>query len=766
MKAASANKAIDSRTSSNKRRTSSSSSLWLIILLAAVAAILCYRAVETRLHRELRIAVLKRLQETIPGARITLRRVSIENTSQIVISGLKIGVLDKGRVRNVLTADRVEVGGDLDVAHCIQEKVLIRQIDVHRPEINLWKLSSGQWSWSVLNCVSKPNQPTPKVVVHQGDLKIHRGMPDEGVFVQFHTINGMVEESRSIRAAHKQPLEGLLTARCGYCEALQLSGFVDRDQGQVVLGGEVKDLNLSTDLAEKLPPEATALLTQLSGLTCKATATFRVQRNDHTAQWTFGLEGKLSKGRLKDSRLPYPLDDLSGSFFCDNHSLKLREVMARSGQTACLLDADFHGFRPQSPVTIRAAATNLQLDSRLYNALPAKWQSYWDRVKPEGNVNAKLTLRSKEGKWTSEIDVVCRDVQLECWLFPYPLTNVRGNVSILPDRLQGYNLAGKAGGQPMIGKFDFRRVEDEWFGDLSIAGGGPVTIDDKVLSALTMRGQPTSNVEKFVRSLDPSGTFQIDKAVFTKQESEPRYWHKELVISVNDCSMLYQGFQYPLHSIRGRIEAKDDRWNLIGFEGWNGTGFIQCNGNWEDRRAEGVPFELSFTAHSLPLQEELRSALPPDARQLWDQLEPSGSIDRANVTLQRRAGTGSPDLAVTLHEDIYTGATTGQSLRLHPKSFPYLLSDVACDLTYRPGLLDITQASANNSSVRRGDSRAVRKECGGQLGWHRALAAAVARDGGYALAARSAGRDQRGPGQTGCARSHTYPGFDTIRVAH
>ncbi len=351
------------------------------------------------------------------------------------------------------------------------------------------------------------------------------------------------------------------------------------------------------------------------------------------------IEGELTKGRLNDARLPYPLDDLSGKFFCDSESLKLRDVKARSGQTACTLDADFHGLRPQSPATIRATATDLQLDSRLYTALPAKWQTQWDRIKPAGNVNATLTLTNDGNSWSSKIDMLCRDVSIECWLFPYPLTEIHGQVIIGTQGLIGRNLYGKAGGQPIAGNFNFYRVAEEWFGSLNVTGAGPITIDDKALKALTVRGQPTSHVERFVRSLDPSGTFQIDKANFKKIEGEAPYWHKELAISVDGCTMLYQGFQYPLHRISGRIEAMDDQWKLVGFEGWNGTGRIQCNGGWEDKRAEGVPFQLAFTAHGLPLQEELRSALPADARQLWDQLEPSGSIDRAEVSLVRATGT-------------------------------------------------------------------------------------------------------------------------------
>ncbi len=146
---------------------------------------------------------------------------------------------------------------------------------------------SGEWSWTVLACANKPNQPTPKVTIHQGDLKLHRGALDDATFLQFHTINGGVAESGTGEVLGKNPLESSFTAQCGYCESLKLAGFIDRRQGQIVIGGTIQDLNMSADLAAKLPTEATALLAQLSGLTCKASALFRVQRSSTNAPWTF-----------------------------------------------------------------------------------------------------------------------------------------------------------------------------------------------------------------------------------------------------------------------------------------------------------------------------------------------------------------------------------------------------------------------------------------------------------------------------------------------
>jgi hypothetical protein len=681
--------------------------LWLIILLAAIAAILSYRAFETGIDRRLRAIVTTRLGEMFPQTRVALDRVTIDGPNKIVVHGLRIVIKDGTKVRQILQIERAVLSGDLDIAHCVQETVRVHRIDIYRPQATLWQTESGAWSLQGLACKNKSGQPPPTLCIHDGQLRIYRELLATSTPIVLLDINGEVGEgefipdSEPVAGSPARLLEGKLRGRSsGTCEAVEIDGWLNPVRGQWRLEGSMRDLAFSTDLAAKLPGNLSRSLAQLAGLSCKASARFLLERSAADAEWEFRVRGKLGYGRLNDSRLPYPLENLSGDFFCDNKSLQLRDVKAESGEASFKLDADIKGFSPQAPVVLCAEATMLQLDGRVYNALPAKWRTYWDKVRPEGYVDAKVYLTSDGTSWRPSLLLACRDVQLECWLFPYQLSQVVGQVIIEPERLVGSRLLGKVGGQPISGDFNFHRIAQEWFGKLQLKVDGPVALDEKLLSALTARDQPTSNTERFVRSLEPSGTFQIKNAVFERRTNEEAYWHKNLDITVDDCSMLYQGFRYPLHRIHGRILASDDHWKLEGFEGWNDGGRIQCNGEWVDGRDSGVPFRLNFTAFSLAMEEELNRALPADARQLWEQIRPSGTLDRADVSIVRPTGTAPVDIQVDLHEDNHYTASNGQSLRLHPKSFPYWLSDVACDLTYRPGFLKINQASATNANSR------------------------------------------------------------------
>lgn len=696
-----------STTNVRARRNSGGGMLWLIIFLAATAAILSYRAFESRVDSRLRGLVYERLAALFPKTRIRIDRVTIEGPTKIVVHGLRMAVKDGAKARQVMKIDRVVLTGDLDIAHCVQETVQVHRVDLYRPQATLWQTESGSWSVEALMCKRTPGQETPELIVHEGELRIYRELRENAVPIVFLDVSGriaqgdFVPDTAVVSGLPTRLISGRLQARSsGLCEAVEIDGWLNPAIGRWQLEGTMRDLVFSTDLAAKLPVSLARSLTQVAGLSCKASARFMLGRTDSSSGWEFRVRGKLGYGRLNDARLPYPLEKLSGDFFCDNKSLQLRDIKAESGEASFSLDADINGFHPQAPVVLVAEATMLQLDGRVYKALPEKWQKYWDRIRPDGYVDGKVYLSSDGQRWRPSLLLNCRDVQLECWLFPYPLSKVKGQVIIESERLVGTNLRGEAGGQPINGGFNFHLENEEWFGKLKLKGDGPVAIDEKVLTALTPRHHATTSTERFVRDLEPSGTFQIKNAVFERRTKEADYWHKSLDIQVNDCAVLYKGFRYPLHRIRGRILATDDHWSLENFEGWNDSGRIQCNGEWIDGQVAGVPFRLNFTAHSLAMEDELQQALPADARQLWEQIRPSGSLDRADVRIVRPSGTSQVDIQVDLHEDKHSNATTGQSLRLHPASFPYWLSDVACDLTYRPGFVKINQASANNGNSR------------------------------------------------------------------
>jgi hypothetical protein len=685
-----------------------SAALWIVVLLAVLAGVLGVLAVQSRFHTELRGHVQSRLAEMFPDARVRIGSVSTKGTEGILAHDVELFVREGTKARRAVVIDVVTLGGDLDLSHWVQQTIRIRSVALHKPRFDLWRTSAGTWSLQQLRCVTRGDSPAPEVTVHHGQLRVFRSADDAFPLV-CHDVEGRLTpteqpalDGAGFPLAHShRVLAAKLTARGnGIFEALELEGRIEPDTCAWSLTGSIEQLHYTPDLIAKLPPPFQDYVSQIAGLSCKAGATLTAKSAPAGGAPYFEARGRIHQGRLQDPRLPYPLENLSGQFFCNAELLQLRDVKATSGDARFELNTDVFGLKPDAPMNVVARAEQLQLDARLYNALPRQWQQYWDQLRLSGTVDAHVRLDSNGQQWSPTVTVNCHDVGMECWLFPYPVSQVRGQIHYQDEQLSCEKIRGQASGQPVVGSFRFQKLAQQWYGKLELSVLGTLAIDEKLIHALTVRGQPKSNTEKFVRSLDPRGSFILHHAVLERRTEDSGLWHKDLNIQIVDSSLVYGQFSYPLYDIRGRIRAEDDTWRLEGFEGRNDSGRILCHGGWSSRPGSNIPFELNFLAYDLPMEEELRRALPPDARQLWEEIQPSGSLDRAEVRIARAEGQETLDIEVTLHEENNSNALTGQSLRLHPRSFPYWLSDVACDIIYRPGSLQILQASASNGNSR------------------------------------------------------------------
>ncbi len=680
--------------------------LWLVIVLAAVAAILSYRAVLGKFDRQLRIAVTDRLKEFFPDAGISVGSIAYNQKGHLVVNDLRMGILNvhTQKIRRVINCKRAELAGNLDIAHWVQQTIRIDQIDLHGVEVDVWPQSDGRWSIQELKPNSKPNTCSPTVVVHEAMMKLYRDTVSPAAAIVLHDIQGRVDPIGSAHADKCSPTAlsvEFAASSSGLMHRILVQGWVDPQRQAWSVDGKVDKFEFTHELIEKLPPQSAKYLNQIAGLECEASFSYKLFSRPQLPPGFEITDGNISEGRLQDSRLPYPLDHLHGKFFCDNSKLQLRELVATSGSTTLTLGTDICGFTPDVPITIAASATNLELDRRLYDSLPAMWQTYWDRLQLEGTLDAGVNLIFDGKKWSTVAIFDCRSISMTPWLFPYPLENVSGKVMYAEGTVRSELLSGTAGGEPVQGTVELTNAGNgQWVGEIACRTLGAVAVDEKLLSALTPVGTARSTAEAFVRTLHPTGVVRLTNATFKRSATPGDTWHRTIDASVYNGKIRYDGFAYPIYEIRGRIEGEDDTWRLDQFEGRNSSGRILCNGSWLAVKNGPAPLDLQFRALAVQLDEELQRALPTDAQFLWKQLQPVGAIDEIDVRLMRPSSTEAVDLTVSLREESSTNQASGRSLRLYPLEFPFWLTDVVCDVTYSPGKIHIESASASNGASR------------------------------------------------------------------
>ncbi len=673
--------------------------LWLVIVLTAIAAILTYHAVVNKFDKQLHRTVTERLSEFFPHASVIVGRVAFNERGNVVINDLRMAVScdTRGKKRRVISCERVVVTGNLDIAHWVQQTIRIDQLDLHGVQLDAWPQAAGHWSIEELRPAPSQNACTPTVVIHDALLKLHRDSSDKAPVIVFHDIRGRVAPLSPSEVAACSPSAlsmNLSASSSGLMRQLTLQGWLDAPRQNWAVHGTVDKFEFTHELLESLPPQASRYLHQVKGLECEASFAYKVFSRPQQVPGFTIESGTLTDGRLQDSRLPYPLDQLHGKFYCDNTKLQIRELCATSGGTSLVLDTDIEGFTLDVPMTIAARATGLELDRRLHDSLPVVWQTYWDRLKLEGIVDADVSLSFDGQRWSYTANFDCRSISMTPWLFPYPLENVTGRVTFKDGEVSSELLSGTAGGQPVQGAVALHKSADQWFGEIACRTLGAVSVDEKLLTALTPVGQNRSPAESFVRTLHPAGVVQLTSATFKRSEGD--IWRRQIDASVYNGKIRYDGFSYPIYEIRGRLQGEDDNWRLEQFEGRNSSGRILCNGGWTAVKQGPVPMRLQFRALAVQLDEELKQALPNDAQYVWNQLQPEGSIDAIDVHLARPATDKPVELVVSLREDNKQNEASGRSLRMYPKEFPYWLTDVACDITYSAGQIRIASASASN----------------------------------------------------------------------
>jgi hypothetical protein len=211
------------------------------------------------------------------------------------------------------------------------------------------------------------------------------------------------------------------------------------------------------------------------------------------------------------------------------------------------------------------------------------------------------------------------------------------------------------------------------FSGYVLAQGSDIPLDEKLFAAVP------AGAGEVLRSLSPRGTFNFHARQWRDTPESPLV-HQHALITLNRCGLNYERFPYPVNNIRGQVELLDGRWTFRELAGNNDTGAITCAGELVPA-AGGQQLRLTIQGQNVPLEEELRDALPPAMQHLWTSLRPRGAVD---LTTELAYHSRSKRMSVELW-----ARPRGDSTSIEPVSFPYRLEQLRAEIHYRDGLVEL-----------------------------------------------------------------------------
>ena len=272
-------------------------------------------------------------------------------------------------------------------------------------------------------------------------------------------------------------------------------------------------------------------------------------------------------------------------------------------------------LRRKIPPGARRAVETLGLNAGVLD-LKVKRLEY-DPAKPPGS------------RLRYNVDVGLRDGVWQCPDLPFQVNDLSANVNLVDNILtiihaQGSNGMTSLRAEGVFAIDEFKPVP------LSLH----VTIEDLELDERLRAHTPAEHMELW-DVFKPEGRVDVSFDVGRSKIGKPLEW--KATVFCRDVAAVYRQFPYPLEHLTGPLTFEHDTLT-VALKSLSGRP-MTISGTIRNPGIDGV-VQLDIKADSLPIDEALKKAMPPDVRKIVNQFSPAGLV-KAHATVSRKPMKGA-----------------------------------------------------------------------------------------------------------------------------
>jgi hypothetical protein len=638
----------------------------------------------TRFDDAMRRHVETKFRLGYPNHQVSVKAARRVEGQGIELRGLTIS--EKGAQKGdkpIVHVDEMLLQCNAGVEELLAGKLQAKQLILRRLSINVVGDADGSWNVSRLLPMPRFGSEQVPILIENSTAQIVRSGLDKPVSVGIHQLR-LTPQNPNVTTAAPGParLWGVQAAlESPLLDKLSVTGTYDVISGIWQSEGQVQGLKLGSELASVLPPNLGDCTALLDSMHLTVQGNFEATNQNANQAWCRFVVNGQATGRIEDKRLPMPLTDLKAKFSSDGQSLQIDELSATAGQATLQGTCRIGGFYEDAPCSLKLTAQRLRVDRQLVASLPHEWRETWGKVAPEGDVDAVVEL-DFDGKTIRHSAVVdCRNVDFAYYKFPYQLKNGHGRLRWRDGVVKFEQFQAFAHGRTVHIDGEVAQPGPQYSGFVEVRTqpGEAVPIDEKLIAALP------ESARRIVQQLHPTGALTLS-ARFERQDSNPPVTKKQLKLGLQDCSTRYELFPYPLNEIRGEVTMVDDHWIVRDLEGKNDTAWVLCNGGWGPDENRITKLNLRFVAKDVPLEDELRAALRPDAQSVWKGLFPRGTLDELEALVEFDGRTRKTSVDLTATKRPASENVPGRTITVKPTWLPYQLDEVEGTLQFQNGI--------------------------------------------------------------------------------
>jgi hypothetical protein len=628
--------------------------------------------------------VLANLNKIFGGATVHVDSARLTLMGRIQVGEIRLARRDDDRT------DAIQVPSAFiyhDKEKLLEGELSLRKVELFRPRLRAYRNSDGKWNFEGLITQQRLDKTIPTLVIHQGTLILEdRTAAGNISSLEINDISATLINdplpTLVFEGAATSPLVGKLTVR----------GSLQRATGELTLSLKTKDTPLAAKLMQRIAPLCPN--NSLQGVEIDGRADFDISLRTHPGQTPnlhYDARAAIRKTRVVHPLLPMPVDDLEvdasladGALSIDRLTGKLggAEIRARGSSQLPCPDQNFEAF---------IDIDRLAVSDEVLRKLPEKTLNVVRLFQPRGDVDIRVAMLKREGKWATfedgrEPTITCLPNRLACVFekFPYPFLDVAGTIDYqLISEKTKFHVTGTADGQPAVVRgTSFGSKENlDFAADFQVAG---VSIDERVLAALPPEPQ------KIARTFHARG--KVDALASIRHRPGAATFENSFAVTFRECDIAWEPFPLALSKVSGRLDISANQWQFHGFRAHHGDGVFEFKGRSypvPGRDKLGVAVDIVGT--NISLSDELRKALAPmpSLAKVWDSFAPSGAMDFA-ATIHRPTDV-LEDLDVRVQ---------ARHASIEPRFFPLRFDGVMGTVHYHKGRVDVADVSARNGAMR------------------------------------------------------------------
>ncbi|MDX1964905.1 MAG: AsmA-like C-terminal region-containing protein [Pirellulales bacterium] len=636
------------------------------------------------LHDEIRLSILQKLQGHYAQLKVEIRSAQLIQDEGIVVRGIKI--LDPQappEEQLLLSCDELLLSCATDLAQLAKGEPEFRSFTFRHPQLFARRGLDGRWNVEKLLPAPRFSRKSVEMQLLNGAVEIID--PTRAVPAQWSLRDLQVQLTPRVVSQYLTEPGWDARGQCrgDHLRQIHFQARVEPFTNAARVTGSIQGLQIGPELISALPTELATQLQPASVLRGELNLDYEIGYEAAAARpWTFEVVGRLQRGRIDDERIPQIWEDVHADFQANTHGMLLRELTAYNGKTRLTLAAERRGYAADSPISLSLNARNLMIGRDWEKSLPPPLLEMWQKFLPAGEVDVSGRLDYDGQNWRPSGEIRCLNVSFTYHKFPVRLDRTHGTLTWAEDRLR-MNLTSHLAGRPVQISGLIEQPGPNYTGVVTIQGQ-KLGLDQSVLAALPEKPR------EVMESLHLNGQFQFFLQV-TKNQAQDLIPHMAVRVDLENCTVKYDKFPYPLHSVRGTVELRDNVWTFRDLEGYNDTGRVTLRGELVPV-ADGNELRLTFTGTEIAIEPELRDALPPRAKVFWQRLQPRGMLDLQMAVVTYRTADKSLQIQIT-------ATPVGETVMFEPEFFPLRLEKVRGVFRYSPGKLEFADLTAEQERL-------------------------------------------------------------------